>query len=125
MRKWRPLNANQNETCHIFENFSIRNSSMEFIQPNAVVIASYATSLLIIETLGNFLLFCLIIHEKYGMDSQKRTATNILLSNMIIIEILFNIIIMPIFTFIRIFGPSKYHFDPVLFSLPVKYILVK
>ena len=105
--------SNHTETFHIFETFSVKNNSAQFIQPNAVMIAFYATFFLIIETLGNCLLFCLILHEKYGMDSQKRTATNMLLSNMITVQILFNIIIMPILTFHRIFclqSSSKFHF---------------
>ena len=99
--------SNHTETFHTFETFSVKNNSAQFFQPNAVIIVFYATFFLIIETLGNCLLYCLIIHEKYGMDSQKRTATNMLLSNMITIQILFNIIIMPIFTFNRIFGPQS------------------
>ena len=107
--------SNHTKTFHIFENFSIRNNSGQFIliQPNAAMIAFYATFFLIIETLGNFLLCCMIIYEKYGMDPQKRTVTNMLLSNMIRFQILFNIIIMPIITFHGIFGlqsSSKFHF---------------
>ena len=103
--------SNHTETFHIFLNFSIKNNSAQFIQPNAVMIALYATFFFILETLGNFLLYCIIIYEKYGMDPQKRTVTNMLMSNMIIIQMLFNLFIMPIITFHRIFGPlSKYHF---------------
>ena len=105
--------SNHTETFHIFENFSIRNNSGQFIQSNAAMIAFYATFFLMIEILGNFLLCCMIIYEKYGMDPQKRTVTNMLLSNMIRFQILFNIIIMPILTFHRIFGlqsSSKFHF---------------
>ena len=87
--------SNHTETFHIFLNFSIKNNSAQFIQPNAVMIALYATFFFMLETLGNFLLYCIIIYEKYGMDPQKRTATNMLLNNVIIIQILFNIIIMP------------------------------
>ena len=31
--------SDHNETLHIFENFSIRNNSVQFIQPNAAMIA--------------------------------------------------------------------------------------
>ena len=103
--------SNHTETFHIFETFSVKNNSAQFIQPNAVMIALYATFFLMLETLGNFLLYCIIIYEKYGMDPQKRTVTNMLMSNMIIIQMLFNLLIKPIITFHRIFGPlSKYHF---------------
>ena len=54
-------------------------------------------SLLILETLGNCLLFCMIWYEKFGMDSKKRTITNQLLSRMIMARIFFNIFFMPIY----------------------------
>ena len=53
--------------------------------------------LLIMETLGNYLLFCMIWYEKFGMDSKKRTITNQLLSRMILALIFFNIFFMPIY----------------------------
>ena len=54
-------------------------------------------SLLILETVGNCLLFCILWYEKFGMDSKKRTITNQLLSRMIIARIFFNILFMPIY----------------------------
>ena len=53
--------------------------------------------LLILETLGNCLLFCMLWYEKFGMDSKKRTVTNQLLSRMIMAGIFFNIFFMPIY----------------------------
>ena len=53
--------------------------------------------LLILETLGNYLLFCMVWYEKNGMDSKKRTITNQLLSRMILALIFFNIFFMPLF----------------------------
>ena len=52
--------------------------------------------LLIVETLGNYLLFCMVWYEKFGMDSKKRTITNQLLSRMILAMIIFNISIIPL-----------------------------
>ena len=52
--------------------------------------------LLIMETLGNFLLFCMTWYEKFGMDSKKRTISNQLLSKMIFAVIFFNIFCMPL-----------------------------
>ena len=54
-------------------------------------------SLLIMETFGNYLLFCMVWYEKFGMDSKKRTITNQLLSRMILALIFFNIFFMPLF----------------------------
>ena len=68
--------------------------------------------LFILETVGNFLLFCMIIYEKYGMDSQKRTVTNQLLSSICTCNIFNNIVFMPIFMAQRTFGPlSKNYFQ--------------
>ena len=53
--------------------------------------------LLIMETLGNYLLFCMVWYEKFGMDSKKRTITNQLLSRMILALIFFNVFFMPLF----------------------------
>ena len=47
--------------------------------------------LLIMETLGNYLLFCMVWYETFGMDSKKRTITNQLLSRMILALIIFNL----------------------------------
>ena len=51
--------------------------------------------LLIMETLGNCLLFCMVWYEMFGMDSKKRTVTNQLLSRMIFALIFYDIFFMP------------------------------
>ena len=72
--------------------------------PEPVFIALYVILLVILETIGNFLLLCIILHEKYGMDAKKRTVTNQLLSGMIIVQISFNIFIAPIYVTYKIFA---------------------
>ena len=72
--------------------------------PHPGLIILFIVSLIMLETLGNFLLFCMVWYEKYGMDSKKRTISNQLLSRMIIVSILFNIFIMPLITLGQIFG---------------------
>ena len=64
--------------------------------------------LMLMETLGNYLLFCMVLYEKFGMDSKKRTITNQLLSRMILALIFFNIFIMPIYFFGFLIPFSKY-----------------
>ena len=64
----------------------------------------YIVFLVMLETVGNFLLYCMIVYEKYGMDTQKRTLTNQLLSTMILVQIFCNIFIMPIYAIYHIFG---------------------
>ena len=56
----------------------------------------FSVLLLILETLGNYLLFCMVWYEKFGMDSKKRTITNQLLSRMIVPLVVFNIFFMPL-----------------------------
>ena len=72
--------------------------------PHLGLIILFIVSLIMLETLGNFLLFCMVWYEKYGMDSKKRTISNQLLSRMIIVMILFNIIMMPLITLGQILG---------------------
>ena len=64
--------------------------------------------LVIMETLGNYLLFCMVCYETFGMDSKKRTITNQLFSRMILALIIFNLFIMPM-QFVGFWIPfSKY-----------------
>ena len=72
------------------------------LQPETIVF--YIVFLVMLETVGNFLLFCIFVYEKYGMDTQKRTLTNQLLSMMILVQIFCNIFIMPIYAIYHIFG---------------------
>ena len=64
--------------------------------------------LLIMETLGNFLLFCMVWYEKFGMDSKKRTITNQLLTRMVLALILFNLFFMPLYFVGILIPPSEY-----------------
>ena len=62
----------------------VENSTLVY-NPSVHMQALYIMMFLILESVGNFLLFCMISYEKYVMDSQKRTVTNRLLSNICII----------------------------------------
>ena len=88
-------------------NNSERNSKL---MPHPGLVILYIVSLIMLETLGNFLLFCMIWFEKYGMDSKKRTISNQLMSRMIIVLILFNTIMMPIIMLSEIFGALSEYF---------------
>ena len=77
--------------------------------------------LIILETFGNFLLLCMIWYEKYGMDSKKRTVTNMLLSRIIFVQIFGNTFVMPLATIGLIFGvfseyQSYYNLGSEIFS---------
>ena len=88
---------------HIDENVTLGNHSICRYDPTTQVKVLYAVMFVIFETIGNFLLFCMIIYEKYGMDSQKRTVTNQLLSSICGSRILHNFIAVPIITIQQIF----------------------
>ena len=109
--------------CHIMDlsNFSDYNSSLHlalnftshtvksFQSPPNSSKVSFVILFVILETLGNFLLVCMANYEKFGMDPQKRTASNQLLRNNCFMWLLYNLSIMPIFMVHRVFGPqSKY-----------------
>ena len=84
---------------------------------SGLVILFLVFLLIILETLGNFLLLCMICYEKYGMDSKKRTVTNMLLSRIIFVLILCNIFIMPLPAIGQIFGTfSEYTLHGLLFD---------
>ena len=115
---WNNMLAMMNFTYQItFEGCNL-NTIVDFINsernsklmPHLGLIISYIVSLIMLETLGNFLLFCMIWYEKYGMDSKKRTISNQLMSRMIIVLILFNIIMMPLIMLILIFGALSEYF---------------
>ena len=69
----------------------------------------FGVLLLILETLGNYLLFCMVWYEKNGMDSKKRTITNQLLTWMVLPLILYNIFFMPLY-FVGILIPLSEYF---------------
>ena len=116
---WNIMLAMTNITYQItFERCSL-NAIVDFINsernsklmPHLGLIISYIVSLIVLETLGNFLLFCMIWYEKYGMDSKKRTISNQLMSRMIIVLILFNLLMMPLIMVGLIVGAlSEYFF---------------
>ena len=80
----------------------------QFDQPSLGMKLFLGILLLIMETLGNYLLFCMVWYEKFGMDSKKRTVTNQLLSRMIFALIFFNIFFMPLFYGSFFISYSKY-----------------
>ena len=109
-------NGKLNDSNGLLDNQSIVLEFALFDRKIVKIIAStslgmkvlFGISLLILETLGNYLLFCMVLYEKFGMDSKKRTITNQLLSRMILALIFFNIFFMPIYFFGFLIPFSKY-----------------
>ena len=93
-----------NKTFHLMENVSLDEPSMNVYSAlSAEMMIFYVFLFLIVEILGNFLLLSMIFYEKYGMDSQKRTVTNQLLSSICVSFIVHNVIAMPILMLHRIY----------------------
>ena len=80
----------------------------KFISTSLELKVFFSVLLLILETLGNFLIFCMVWYEKFGMDSKKRTITNQLLTRMLLTHILFNIFFMPLYFVGILIPPSEY-----------------
>ena len=111
-------NENLNDSNGLLDN---RSMTLEFALFDDMKIKKYVSIglglkvflvflLLIMETLGNYLLFCMVWYEKFGMDSKKRTITNQLFSRMILALIIFNLFIMPM-QFVGFWIPfSKYRY---------------
>ena len=96
-------NGSKNDINYLVDNQSIIIEVVLFDMPGKNLVASglglkvfLGILLLIMETIGNYLLFCMVWYEKFGMDSKKRTITNQLLSRMILALIIFNISFVPL-----------------------------
>ena len=96
-----------NKTFHLMENVSLDEHSMNVNSPapSVVMMTFYVFLFLIVEIPGNILLLSIITYEKYGMDPQKRTVTNKLLSSICVSFVIHNIIAMPIAMLHRIYHP--------------------
>ena len=94
------FNVLTDKTCHIMEMFSFdehRSMVLKYPKPSAQMLALYVCR-------GTWKLF-VAFYEKYGIDSQKRTVTNQLLSNICACFVIQNVIVIPILMFHRIYRP--------------------
>ena len=92
-------NQNQNESNNMLDNqlmiveFAPFAKKIVLFDQQSLGIKLFLGILLVImETFGNYLLFCMVWYEAFGMDSKKRAITNQLFSRMILALILFNIL---------------------------------
>jgi hypothetical protein len=69
-----------------------------------VYVASCVIITLAVEVIGNGLLAIIIMYEKYGMDPQKRTAINQVLSKVCWLTIMTNLIVFPFMVMRTLFG---------------------
>ena len=109
-------NVRQNDSNHLLNNQSIilefalfdRKIGEILIKTDLGLKVFFGMLLLIMETLGNYLLFCMAWYEKNGMDSRKRTISNQLLTRMVLALIVFNIFFMPQVFVGFLLPPSEY-----------------
>ena len=109
-------NGTQNESNELQNNqllileFDLfeRKSEKNLFSTGIGITVFFGILLLMMETIGNYLLFCMVWYETFGMDSKKRTITNQLLSRMIFALIFFNIFFMPLF-FAAVWIPLSKH----------------
>ena len=82
------------------------NNTIEFmdIQPSAGIITFYVMLFIILELLGNCLLSFIVIYEKHGLPSLKRTIINQLVSSMCVVMIVNNLVVMPLSLYNIIIG---------------------
>ena len=78
------------------------NDTIQEFQKDPILVGFQLTLWVILELLGNLLLFAMIFYEKFGMDSQKRTISNQLLSSICAVLILFNIAVLPLWAIMRV-----------------------
>ena len=105
-------NQKQNESNNLLDNQSMILEFAPFAKKIVVfdlgIKLFLGILLVIMEILGNYLLFSMVWYETFGMDSKKRTITNQLFSRMILALIIFNLFIMPM-QFVGFWIPfSKY-----------------
>ena len=84
----------QVENSQIIETFTIHKHEISEYNPSTLILGLVALIFVLSETFGNFLLYCTILYEKFGMDSQKRTVTNQLLSSICWNQIVFNCVFL-------------------------------
>ena len=110
-------NGKHNDSNFLLENQSLivefapfdRKIVKEWISTGLGLKVLVGILVLIVVTLGNYLLFCMVWYEKFGMDSKKRTITNQLLTRMVLALILFNSFFMPLY-FVGILIPLGEYF---------------
>ena len=111
-------NGTQNESNELQNNqllileFDLfdRKSEKKLVSAGIGITVFFGILLLMLETIGNYLLLCMIWYETFGMDSKKRTITNQLLSRMILAQIFFNVFFMPLFFGAFLIPFSEYFF---------------
>ena len=94
-------NGLQNDNTYLVDNQSmVIDVLFDRMTGNTLVVSGLGLKvflgilLLKMETIGNYLLFCMVWYEKNGMDSKKRTITNQLLTRMVLALILFYILVV-------------------------------
>ena len=121
IESWRHSDSNALMNNHTMTlEFALLDRKIEKKSTSLGLKVFFGVLLLILETLGNYLLFCMVWYEKNGMDSKKRTITNQLLTRMVLALILFNISFMPLY-FVGILIPLSEYLEELYNHLDYKF----
>jgi hypothetical protein len=92
-------------TMNVTENLT--NDILTDLYDQPVYVGSCVATTVSVEVIGNGLLYIIIMYEKFGMDPQKRTAINQLLSKVCWMLIMTNLTIFPFMVMRTLFGPQS------------------
>ena len=121
IESWRHSDSNALMNNHTMTlEFALLDRKIEKKSTSLGLKVFFGILLLILETFGNYLLFCMVWYEKNGMDSKKRTITNQLLTRMVLALILFNISFMPLY-FVGILIPLSEYLEELYNHLDYKF----
>jgi hypothetical protein len=92
-------------TTNVTENLT--NDILTDLYDQPVYVAGCVSFTAAVEIIGNGLLVVIIMYEKFGMDPQKRTTINQLLSKVCWMLIMTNLMVFPAVVMRTLFGPQS------------------
>jgi hypothetical protein len=92
-------------TTNVTENLT--NDILTDLYDQPVYVAGCVSFTAAVEIIGNGLLVVIIMYEKFGMDPQKRTTINQLLSKVCWMLIMTNLTVFPFVVMQTLFGPQS------------------
>jgi hypothetical protein len=95
-----------NMTTNVTEN-NMTNDILTDLYDQPVYVAGCVGITAAVEIIGNGLLVVIIMYEKFGMDPQKRTTINQLLSKVCWMLIMTNLTVFPFVVMRTLFGPHS------------------
>ena len=72
------------------------NATQTYTKPTSWMTIFYIIILLYVETMGNFLLVCMVLYQKYGVAEMQKTVNSHLSTSICLAMILNNVFIIPL-----------------------------